>query len=145
MMLHYHFERKDKKPLYQHLYECLKEDILSGRLPAYSRLPSKRELARDNQISIKTVMNAYEQLLVEGYVTSKEKKGYFVAPVEAMPDYRPEVPEYAQIYVEDNWFVDFTANQVVYDQFPFSMWKKVMREVLAHTIPNLCGELIFLG
>lgn len=145
MMLHYHFERKDKKPLYQHLYECLKEDILSGRLPAHSRLPSKRELARDNQISIKTVMNAYEQLLLEGYVTSKEKKGYFVAPVEALPDYRPEVPEYTQIYVEDNWFVDFTANQVVYDQFPFSMWKKVMREVLSQYDTELVRRAHFLG
>lgn len=144
-MLYYHLEARNGKPLYQYLYECLKKDILSGRLTAHTRLPSKRELARDNHISVKTVMNAYEQLLVEGYLTSKEKKGYFVTAVESMPDYRPELVQHAQIYMEDRWFVDFTANQVVYDKFPFSMWKKVMREVLSEYDIELVQRAHFLG
>lgn len=144
-MLCYHLEARNGRPLYQTLYEYLKKDILNGRFPTNTRLPSKRELARDNHISVKTVMNAYEQLLVEGYITSKEKKGYFVAAVEAMPDYRPELVQHEQIYIEDQWFVDFTANQVVYDKFPFSMWKKVMREVLSEYDTELVQRAHFLG
>ncbi|MCD7866266.1 MAG: GntR family transcriptional regulator [Clostridiales bacterium] len=67
-MLRYDFEKRNGKPLYEYLYECLKKDILSGRLPVKTKLPSKRELARNNSVSVKTVMNAYDQLLVEGYI-----------------------------------------------------------------------------
>lgn len=35
-------------------------------LSVNTKLPSKRELAADNQISVRTVMNAYDQLLTEG-------------------------------------------------------------------------------
>lgn len=76
-MLIYDFSKRGAHPLYEYLYHCLKEDILSGRIPAGTKLPSKRELASDNQISVRTVMNAYDQLLTEGYITSEEKRGYF--------------------------------------------------------------------
>lgn len=144
-MLRYDFTQRNDRPLYQFLYECLKEDIQKGRLPAQTKLPSKREMARDNGISVRTVMNAYEQLLVEGYILSKEKKGYFVASVEAMPCSIPETSEYPSFYIEDDWFVDFTATQAVYNQFPFSMWKKVMREVLSEYDTELVRRAHFLG
>lgn len=144
-MLQYDFDKRDRKPLYEYLYDCLKRDILSGRLPARTRLPSKRELAKDNGISVKTVMNAYEQLVVEGYLISKEKKGYFVADVETMAEYHPEPAEYPVFYTEDHWLVDFTANNTVYDKFPFSMWRKVMREVLTMYDNELVQRAHFLG
>lgn len=144
-MLQYDFTMRNGKPLYEYLYDCLKRDILNGRLPAKTRLPSKRELAKDNGISVKTVMNAYEQLVVEGYLISREKKGYFVADVETMPEYRPEPAEYPVFYTEDNWLVDFTANNTVYDKFPFSMWRKVMREVLTMYEGELVRRAHFLG
>lgn len=81
-MLIYDFSGRGTHPLYEYLYHCLKADILNGRIPAGTKLPSKRELAADNQISVRTVMNAYEQLLTEGYITSKEKRGYFAAKLE---------------------------------------------------------------
>lgn len=144
-MLRFDFTKRDGLSLYQYLYECLKEDIQNGRIPARSRLPSKREMAKENGISVRTVMNAYDQLLVEGYILSREKKGYFVADTESIPRYRPEPLEYPQIYIEEDWFVDFTANQVVYDRFPFSAWKKVMREILSEYDAELVRRAHFLG
>lgn len=144
-MLRYDFSQRGGQPLYQYLYNRLKEDILSGRLPPQTRLPSKREMARENGISVRTVMNAYEQLLVEGYILSREKKGYFVANVEIPPACFPKPSQYPEIYVEEDWFVDFTANQSVYDKFPFSMWKKVMREVLSEYGAKLVRRAHFLG
>lgn len=81
-MLIYDFSGRGTHPLYEYLYHCLKADILNGRIPAGTKLPSKRELAADNQISVRTVMNAYDQLLTEGYITSEEKRGYFAAKLE---------------------------------------------------------------
>ena len=132
-MLHYELVKKRGCPLYECLYECLREDILRGRLLPGTKLPSRRELARDNGISVKTVVNAYEQLLVEGYLIAKEKKGYFVADVETMDQYHPE------------WFADFTANNTIYEKFPFSMWRKVMREVLSEYDMELVQRAHFLG
>lgn len=144
-MLLYDFGKRGSRPLYEYLYECLKRDILKGRIEAGTKLPSKRELARDNGISVKTVMNAYEQLVVEGYLISKEKRGYFAAHVEAMPQYSPEPVDYPQIYREEKWFADFTANNTVYERFPFSMWRRVMREVLAEEGMELVRRAHFLG
>lgn len=144
-MLIYNFEERNDQKLYEYLYECIRKDILSGRLPTGTRLPSKREMAKDNAISITTVMNAYDQLLMEGYIVSKEKKGYFVAEVQAMPEYHPEPVQFTKIYQEDQWFVDFTANNTVYNKFPFSMWRKVMREVLTEYDMELIVRGNFLG
>ena len=80
-MLVYDFADRKDKTLYEFLYSSLKRDILNGRLAQGSKLPSKRALAKDNQISVRTVMNAYEQLLAEGFIVSEEKRGYFVAKV----------------------------------------------------------------
>ena len=43
-MLHYELVKKRGCPLYECLYECLREDILRGRLLPGTKLPSRREL-----------------------------------------------------------------------------------------------------
>ena len=70
------------KNLSQSLYQCIREDILSGRLSAGEKLPSKRALADHLQVSKTTVENAYYQLTAEGYVRAETKRGYFVEQVE---------------------------------------------------------------
>lgn len=62
----YDLTNRGKKSKYEYLYQCLKEDILSGKLAEGEKMPSKRRLSEANGISIRTVMNAYEQLLMEG-------------------------------------------------------------------------------
>lgn len=142
----YDFTKRDGLSKYEYLYQCLKADILDGTLPGGGKLPSKRELAAANNISIKTVMNAYEQLLMEGYIISREKSGYYVVPnltpqlrYQNIPVHLP-APE-----TEENWAADFTANTAVYEKFPFSMWTKVMRNVLADYNVELMKRGEFLG
>ena len=50
-----------------------------GACPAGEKLPSKRALAEHLSLSKITVETAYAQLLDEGYLTSRERSGYFVA------------------------------------------------------------------
>lgn len=57
-MLLYDFGKRGNCLLYEYLYECLKNHILSGRFSTGTKFPSKRELARDNGNSVKTVMNS---------------------------------------------------------------------------------------
>ena len=68
-------------PLYRQVYETLRLAILAGQLPAKSQMPSTRGLARQLAISRMTVVNAYEQLLAEGYIEGVSGSGTFVASV----------------------------------------------------------------
>ncbi len=74
-MLTYTLAEKNK---YYDLYRHIRDDILGGALRCGEKLPGKRTLAKNLGVSVITVQNAYEQLLAEGYVTSCERKGYFV-------------------------------------------------------------------
>jgi GntR family transcriptional regulator/MocR family aminotransferase len=65
-------------PLFRQLYDGLRQAILGGRLPPGTRLPATRGLARDLGVSRNTVLNAYEQLLTEGYLEGKVGSGTFV-------------------------------------------------------------------
>ena len=91
-MLTYDLERRGDLPRYDYLYRCIKGDILSGRLAAGEKLPSKRALAAHLGTAVVTVENAYAQLLAEGYLFSEEKRGYFVSPVERAPAPAPPPP-----------------------------------------------------
>lgn len=65
-----------KKTLSDQTYDFLRERILNDVYPAKRKLPSVRETAETLCVSRNTVERAYQQLLAEGYVRSKEKSGY---------------------------------------------------------------------
>jgi GntR family transcriptional regulator/MocR family aminotransferase len=77
-------------PLHRQLYEGLRGTILAGRLSAGTRLPATRILARELRISRNTVLNAFEQLLAEGYVEAQTGSGTYVSHV--LPDDLLRVP-----------------------------------------------------
>ena len=54
-MLTYELKKQPGVPLYESLYRCIRADILSGVLPAGYRLPSKRALAQNLEVSKITV------------------------------------------------------------------------------------------
>ena len=130
-MLNFELNEKNK---YYSLYEGVRDDILSGRLKSGSRLPSKRAMAENLSVSVVTVQNAYEQLLAEGYIYSKERSGYFVAEVNADFHGRREIPETERTQREE-YKVDFVKGSTLPEMFPFSVWSKLMRGVLSD-----CGE-----
>lgn len=143
-LLTYSFADLGSDSLYEHLYKCIKNDILNGVLTIGEKLPSKRNFAKNLNISTITVENAYAQLMAEGYIYSLPKKGYFVAdistsvlentsaarfPVTEVPV--AQVPV-AQVPVTQNpYFADFVSNSITADNFPFSIWAKIIREVIS--------------
>src|SRR5574339_8525 len=78
------FQPTANLPLYQELYAHMRAAILSGELKDGMKLPSTRALADELNISRNTVLNAYRQLLAEGYLESREGSGTFVAHI--LPD-----------------------------------------------------------
>ena len=126
-MLTYELKKSPGVPLYEALYRCIRQDILSGSLAPGEKLPSKRALAQNLEVSKITVETAYSQLLAEGYIRSEEKRGYFVEAVERhaqpIPRSLPREPERRQ-----ELLLDLTANGT--EQFPFSVWSKLQREVM---------------
>ena len=86
------FSPTENIPLYQALYDHIRAAILSGELPGGMKLPSTRALADELSISRNTVLNAYQQLLAEGYLEGKEGSGTFVADV--LPEHLLTPPAY---------------------------------------------------
>lgn len=132
-MITYSFADIGKETLYQHLYECLKNDIIHGVLPEEMHLPSKRCFAKNLGVSVITVENAYAQLMAEGYIYSVPKKGFFV---EKLPDNlfyesKENLPKQEEI-PEHRSLVDFASNRNNPDNFPFSIWAKLSKETMAN-------------
>lgn len=73
------YSRKDKKPVYQQVFESFKTAILNGSLKAGDRLPASRQLASGLGVSRNVLILAFEQLQIEGYIVSQTGKGSFVA------------------------------------------------------------------
>ena len=68
--------------IYRQIYQKIIDDIRSGKLKPGEKLASIRKYADENGISCNSVQNAYNQLLEEGYIFSREKSGYYVADFE---------------------------------------------------------------
>ncbi|HEX8149870.1 MAG TPA: PLP-dependent aminotransferase family protein [Pyrinomonadaceae bacterium] len=71
-------------PLYRQLYDSLRRAILAGQLAPGTRLQSTREMAAELNVSRNTVVNAYEQLLAEGYLEGQVGSGTYVS--RALPE-----------------------------------------------------------
>lgn len=95
--------------------------------------------------------------MAEGYIFSMPKKGYFISDIKAtLPaakskdDNPPYSIEYAETDTrEPKCFADFTSNQTSSEYFPFSIWSKLIRELLNDSRQNLminppCGGILEL-
>lgn len=129
-MLTYDMAGRGSLARYEYLYRCIKEDILAGRIRAGERLPSKRALAEHLRVAVVTVENAYAQLTAEGYLDAREKRGYFVRPVEVRRPEQPEPQRLEETAPERSWLLDLKGSGSGTEGFPFSVWARLMRQVL---------------
>ncbi len=131
-MLTYTLGKNEKQSLYEQLYQAIRADILSGKLAAGQRLPSRRALAQHLEVSTVTVKNAYEQLVAEGYLHTRQRSGYYVSEVErplaGVHQPAPAVP--AASAGGEPWYLDFVTNSIDPDYFPFTVWARLMRQTI---------------
>lgn len=134
------FEKRGNQTLTDFLYNSIKTQIQEGLLSEKEKLPSKRALSQHLGISVITVQNAYSQLIDEGYIFSIEKKGFFVSDIarhlkkKVKQADEIETPVHTQLsgqFSSQPYFADFTSNAALPGKFPFSLWSRTMRQVLA--------------
>lgn len=136
-----YLDKKKKVPLYEQLYVCIKDEILSGSLPALTRLPATRQLAADLHVSRNTVDAAYQQLVIEGYLSARMGSGYTVNEL-SKPMYCDIKPEYFQTSTQsaqepdiryDFWFPLIRASI-----FPTKEWKKTLSDAMCRLDSRSC-------
>ena len=117
---------KNTGPAYLRLYERLRREIIDGSWPTGSRMPSKRQMAEEEGVSVVTVEHAYALLSDEGYLEPRERSGHYVVfretdgflpPAETAP-----LPP---------------AEETVRPDFPFSVLARTMRRVLSEQAESL--------
>lgn len=128
-MLTYTLDKTAGVSLYQQLCRHIKDDILTGTLTAEEKLPSKRALAANLEVSVITVKNAYEQLIAEGYIYGVEKRGYYVSRIQR-PLPAPSQAPAPETRTEPSWFMDFVTSAAAAEFFPFTTWAKLMRRTI---------------
>ena len=120
-----------KIPLYEQIYDYIKSNIQTGRIPYGEKLPSTRALSKHLEVSRSTVELAYEQLLSEGYIESAPYRGFFVAQIDEL--YHLERgQEKLRIHKEEKkkYRYDFTPNGVDLNSFPYNVWRKLSKDIL---------------
>ena len=136
-MLHLSLKENDE-PLYVQIYQQIKQQIRSGTLPENFRLPSKRQLAAQMQISVNTVSAAYSQLVSEGFLAAKPQRGFFVCSLDELIQTEPTDEKQPQpLSARPSVLVDFSINDVARDKFPFQTWRKAMNKCFNEYDPDL--------
>ncbi|MCI2417110.1 PLP-dependent aminotransferase family protein [Saccharopolyspora sp. K220] len=120
------------RPDSRKLAESLRTAIRDGRLPAGSRIPSTRALAHDLGVARGTVTRAYNQLVTEGFLLSRQGAPTTVAERLASPDpvtlpARPQTPA-------ARW--DFRPGRPDLSSFPRRDWLAASRRALQTTEPG---------
>src|SRR2546426_4037052 len=116
--------RDGPRALHGQLEQQLRDAVRTGRLPAASVLPSTRALALELGVSRGIVVEAYEQLIAEGYLASRPGGTTSVAAAATAATVRPPQPEGVP------FSIDFRPGRPDLDQFPRRMWLRCIRRVL---------------
>lgn len=140
-------DRKALPPLHKQIYDGFRAAIVGGNLHPGQRIPSTRVLAVELGVSRFPVLNAYAQLLAEGYFESRVGAGTVIstslpeqttrvvpAAAESEIHYAGPRPVARRIshfpYVEANpWQRGsgaFRVGQVALDQFPLKVWSNLV-------------------
>lgn len=142
-------------PFYRQIYETIRRSILSGGLPLGRQLPASRLLAKQLGVSRMTVVNAYEQLLAEGYLEGRIGAGTFVSahlPEEflqtsgfkrqerqekplprkvILSDYAKRVAPNTKLILRHHGataLVPFQHGVAALNEFPFSLWARIAQK-----------------
>ena len=135
-MFSYNMEERGSTSLYEYLYRCIRHDIAHGIIPPNQRLPSKRTAAKHLGVSLITVEAAYQQLIAEGYVRTRERSGYYVcelapAAQEATVGKPRNTNKRTAQKPEPIPKQKSKQASIATSLFPYSTWAKTMRLTLA--------------
>lgn len=105
-----------KEPIYEQLYNYIKNMLEDGMLSSSSKLPSTREISENLNISRNTVVRAYEILEAEGYIYTIKGKGSFVREVERrkIKDWNINWEESINSFAKSSEDLDIMKNEALF-------------------------------
>jgi GntR family transcriptional regulator/MocR family aminotransferase len=118
-------DRAAADPLHRQLERALRGAVRDGRLGPATALPSTRALAAQLGVSRGIVVEAYEQLVAEGYLESRPGGSTTVARRPARTTASRPVPE------PEGYRFDFRPGRPDLTEFPRAVWLRSLRQVLA--------------
>jgi len=116
--------REDERPLHHQLEQQLRDAVRNGRLGPDTTLPSSRALASQLGIARGVVVEAYEQLVAEGYLLARPGGSTRVASVPTQPTRAPSLE--GAVGLE----LDFRPGRPDLAEFPRLTWSRSLRRVL---------------
>ncbi|WP_342471158.1 PLP-dependent aminotransferase family protein [Ureibacillus sp. FSL K6-3587] len=130
-------------PLIRQVYEQIRIRILDGELMAGEKLPPTRELASHLGISRNVVIEAYEQLLAEGYIEARQGSGTYVAEGAFLNQQKKkDVLSFVEIHQSEenaNDVIDFRSGIPALNLFPRNTWGKIAKEVCLNAANSVFG------
>jgi GntR family transcriptional regulator / MocR family aminotransferase len=121
------------------IYESLKVRILEGLIPGGTNIPSTRSLAESLNLSRGTVILAYENLVVEGFIVAHGRRGFKVSSLRNNSSNRsvvademnsgPSSPLYWR-YDDKPGAIDFRSGLPNQDDFPADVWERLARQCI---------------
>jgi len=122
--MNYQIDPTSGIPAYMQLYNLIVKDIISEIYPYGSRLPSKRTIAEETGVSVVTVEHAIALLSEEGYIETRQRSGCFV--IYRKSDF------HGTPILQNKTFPGIQPQPTSVGEFPFSVFAKTMRRVLAN-------------
>lgn len=104
--------------MYMQIYNNIADEIINGYLLPEERLPSRRQLSKKLGVAQRTVENAYNRLMADGYIVSHQGSGYYVSADNVWNDKEK---------VMTSRVFNFSTNGVETSKLPFSEWSKLLR------------------
>ncbi len=124
-------DRSDREPIQSQIARQLRALVLSGRLKPQTKLPSTRALSEELNVARATVVEAYEQLLSEGYLETRSGSGTRVAAElpESLLTSSPAKsakPASPRLTVRREPARPFRSGLVDWENFPHDEWGRML-------------------
>ena len=135
-------DRNGGDALHRQIEASVRQRIRSGALPAGVALPPTRALAAELGVTRGVVVEAYAQLVAEGYLTSRSGGYTQVAPVPAVaPAAPPAAAPWPGRPTPSCPVVDFGYGRSNVAAFPRAAWLRSVRRVLTEAADERLGYL----
>lgn len=119
-------QRQGEIPLSRQIYKTLRDPMIDGRIKPGEALPSTRELAKQLSVSRNTVCEAYEMLLAEGFVISRQGSPTRVAEGLCLEKF-PDLEQLKETMPPAQSFrADFRTGQPDLRYFPRHLWQQLL-------------------